>query len=316
MKILVTGGAGFIGSHLVEKLLARGDEVVCLDDFNDAYDPAIKRKNIAPSVSRRSFFLIEGDIRDQGLLKKIGARHPFDLIVHLAARAGVRESLRDPLLYEQVNCGGTLNLLEFARENGVTRFIFASSSSVYGANSKIPFSEDDRVDQPISPYSATKRACELLCYMYHRLYGMNITCLRFFTVYGPRQRPEMAIHRFARMISRGDPIEVFGDGTSRRDYTYIDDIIAGVTKAMETPFPFEIFNLGESRTIELKKLIKLIEHALGRAAVIQRMPPQAGDVPATYADITRAKEMLGYRPRVAIEEGIERFVSWFRGQPA
>ncbi|MCX6355739.1 MAG: GDP-mannose 4,6-dehydratase [Candidatus Aureabacteria bacterium] len=314
MKILVTGGAGFIGSHLVEHLLKRGDEVVCLDDFNDAYDPAIKRKSIAGCLPSPLFTLVEGDIRDGGLLRKIGARHECHLIVHLAARAGVRESIKAPMLYEQVNCGGTLTLLEFAREKGINRFVFGSSSSVYGVNRKIPFSEGDRVDQPISPYAATKRACELLCYAYHRIYGMNISCLRFFTVYGPRQRPEMAIHRFTRKIAQGEPIEVYGDGSSRRDYTYIDDIMDGVLKAIDTPFPFEIFNLGESETIQLSALIETMERAIGKKAIVTQFASQAGDVPVTYADIRKAKEMLGYAPKVPIQEGIERFVSWYKGQ--
>jgi len=312
MKILVTGGAGFIGSHLVERLLERGREVVCLDDFNDSYDPAIKRKNISSVIGNPSFTLVEGDIRNRDLLQDIGRKHQFVTIVHLAARAGVRESLKDPLLYEEVNCLGTLNLLELARRHGIPHFVFGSSSSIYGVNTKVPFSEEDRVDQPISPYAATKRACELLCYTYHHLCGMNITCLRFFTVYGPRQRPEMAIHRFTRRILRGEPVELYGDGTSRRDYTHVDDIMDGLLKAVERPFPFEIFNLGESRTVELTRLIRIIEEAAGKRAVIKKLPAQPGDTPITYADISRAKAMLGYRPRVVIEEGIARFVSWYR----
>ncbi|MCX6356485.1 MAG: GDP-mannose 4,6-dehydratase [Candidatus Aureabacteria bacterium] len=316
MKLLVTGGAGFIGSHLVERLLDRGDEVVCLDDFNDAYDPAIKRKNISTAARHGAFTLIEGDIRDRALLGELGRRHTIDSVVHLAARAGVRESIKTPLLYEEVNCGGTLNLLEYARERGIRNFVFGSSSSVYGDSSAIPFSEDDRADRPISPYSATKRAGELLCYTYHCLCAMNITCLRFFTVYGPRQRPEMAIHRFTGKIINGEPIEVYGDGSSRRDYTFVDDIIDGILKAIERPFPFEIFNLGESTTVELRDLIRIIEAACGARAVVRRLPPQAGDVSVTYADIQKARRQLGYNPRTGIEQGVARFVEWYRGRAA
>ncbi len=313
MKILITGGAGFIGSHLVERLLERGREVVCLDDFNDSYDPAVKRRNISPVLGNPLFTLVEGDIRDRDLLQGLCREHWFETIVHLAARAGVRESLKDPLLYEELNCHGTLNLLESARRHDIRHFVFGSSSSIYGANTKVPFSEEDKVDRPISPYAATKRSCELLCYTYHHLCGLNVTALRFFTVYGPRQRPEMAIYRFTRRILGGEPIELYGDGTSRRDYTYVDDIMDGLLKAIDRPFPFEIFNLGESQTVELAGLIRIIEEATGKRAVIKRLPPQPGDTPITYADIGKARAMLGYSPRVRIEEGIGRFVSWYKG---
>ena len=312
MAYFVTGATGFIGRHLVERLLARGDEVVCLDDFNDSYDPALKRANIAPSLGNPSCALVEGDIRDKKALRGIAAHHKFKVIVHLAARAGVRASLKAPLLYEEVNCCGTLNLLEFAREHAVGRFVFGSSSSVYGASSAVPFSEDDHADRPISPYAATKRSCELLCHVWHHLYGMHVTCLRFFTVYGPRQRPEMAIHRFTRKIFRGEPIDVYGDGTSRRDYTYVDDIMDGLLKAVDTPFPFEIVNLGESRTVELKSLVAALEKAIGKKAVLKTLPDQPGDVPMTCADIRKARELLGYSPRVQVEEGVQRFVDWYR----
>ena len=311
MKLLVTGGAGFIGSHLVERLLARGNEVVCLDDFNDYYDPALKRANIRKAAENPRFMLAEGDIRDIDFLGSLAKRHSFDAVVHLAARAGVRASIKQPSLYEEVNCAGTLNVLETCREAGIERLVFGSSSSVYGINSKVPFSEDDRLDRPISPYAATKRAGELMCHTYHHLYGLGITCLRFFTVYGPRQRPEMAIHKFTRRIVKGEPLEIYGDGSSRRDYTYIDDIMDGVMRALDRPFPFEIFNLGESRTVELRRLISLIEQAVGKKAVIKMMPEQAGDVPVTYADIRKARTMLGYSPAVPVEEGIRRFVSWY-----
>ena len=312
MKVLVTGGAGFIGSHLVDRLLERGDEVVCLDDFNDSYDPAVKRENIASALKNPSYALVEGDIRDRKVLRGIAARHRFKVIVHLAARAGVRASLKNPLLYEEVNCCGTLNLLEFAREHAVGRFVFGSSSSVYGARSEVPFSEHDCADRPISPYAATKRACELLCHVWHHLHGLSATCLRFFTVYGPRQRPEMEIHRFTRRILRGEPIEVYGDGTSRRDYTYVDDILDGLVRAVDTPFPFEVINLGESRTVELRALIAAIERAVGKKAVVKSLPDQPGDVPVTCADIRKAGELLGYSPRVRVEEGVQRFVDWYR----
>lgn len=312
MKILVTGGAGFIGSHLVERLLERGEEVVCLDDFNDYYDPSVKRENIAAALKNPRFSLVEGDIRDDELLQALAAKHRFGKVVHLAARAGVRASISAPKLYEEVNCGGTLNLLEMCRANGIRHFIFGSSSSVYGINSKVPFSEGDTVASPISPYAATKRAGELMCHTYHHLYGLDVTCLRFFTVYGPRQRPEMAIHNFTRKIFGGEPIDVYGDGTSRRDYSYIDDIMDGVLRAVDRQFPFEIFNLGESRTVELAELISLIEAASGKRAVVRRLPDQPGDVPVTYADIGKARELLGYRPGIEIEEGIRRFVEWYR----
>ncbi|MDP1808983.1 MAG: GDP-mannose 4,6-dehydratase [Actinomycetota bacterium] len=315
MAILITGGAGFIGSHLTERLLADGRQVVCLDNFNDYYDPAVKRRNIAAALLNAKYTLVEGDILDAGLLDALFAAHDFKLIVHLAARAGVRPSLADPILYEKVNCQGTLNLLERARQAPLDHFVFGSSSSVYGINGKVPFSEVDPVNQPISPYAATKRAGELLCYTYHHLYGLPITCLRFFTVYGPRQRPDMAIHKFTRLIDAGEEITLFGDGKSRRDYTYVDDIIDGVTKAMDKPRGYKIYNLGESQTIELLDLIRLIESALGKEAKINWQPNQPGDVPITFADITLAKRDLGYAPTTPIESGIPRFVNWYLASP-
>jgi UDP-glucuronate 4-epimerase len=312
MNILVTGGAGFIGSSVVDRLLMRGESVVCLDNFDGFYDPAIKRMNIAGALKNPGFKLVEGDIRDMGLLRKVFADEKFDMVFHPAARAGVRPSIVDPMLYEDVNIKGTMNLLEMAREHGIKGFIFASSSSVYGKNEKVPFSEEDNVDNPISPYAATKKACELICYTYHHLYKLNITCLRFFTVYGPRQRPEMAIHKFTRLIDQGKPVPMFGDGRSRRDYTYIDDIVDGVMKAIDLNAPYEIFNLGESQTTELIELIGLIEKYLGKKAVIERLPDQPGDVPITYADITKSKRMLGYNPTVNVETGVEKFVEWYK----
>ena len=313
MKILVTGGAGFIGSSVAEKLLARGDEVVVIDCFDEFYDPKIKRRNIEAALKNPAYKLVEGDIRDLELLKGLFRREKFDRVFHLAARAGVRPSIADPLLYEDVNVRGTMNLLEAARENSLPGFIFASSSSIYGNNKKVPFSETDFVDNPVSPYAATKKACELVCHTYHHLYGLNISCLRFFTVYGPRQRPEMAIHKFTRLIDQGKPVPMFGDGSSRRDYTYIDDIADGVIKAIDANFAFEIFNIGESQTTELRTLIELIEKNLGKKAIIEQLPDQPGDVEVTYADITKSKKMLGYNPRTKVEEGVPKFVEWYIG---
>lgn len=312
MTILVTGGAGFIGSHLIERLLAEGRKVVCLDNFNDYYDPAVKRNNIASALGNENYTLIEGDILDAALLDSVFDAHDIKKVVHLAARAGVRPSLVDPLLYEKVNCQGTINLLERAHRAGADHFVFGSSSSVYGANKKVPFSEADPVNEPVSPYAATKRAGELLCYTFHHLYGLPITCLRFFTVYGPRQRPDMAIHKFTKLIDQGQPVPLFGNGKSRRDYTYIDDIIDGLTKCVDKAQGYKIYNLGESHTIELIELIRLIENALSKEARIEWQPDQPGDVPVTYADIDLAKAELGYAPTTLIEQGIPRFVEWHR----
>lgn len=308
---LVTGGAGFIGSHLVENLLRKGHKVVCLDNFNDYYDPAVKRSNIKEASQNSNFILVEGDILDRRLLDNLFIDCSFDIIIHLAARAGVRPSLVDPLLYEQVNVRGTINLLDQARNANINGFIFGSSSSVYGINSSVPFSENDPISQPISPYAATKRAAELMCYTYHHIYGLPITCLRFFTVYGPRQRPDMAIHKFTKLIDEGREITLFGDGKSRRDYTYIDDIIDGIIKSAEKPSGFKIYNLGESYTIELLDLIKLIEKSLNKKAKICRLPDQPGDVPITYANIDRAEKELGYKPSTSIEQGVPRFIAWY-----
>jgi UDP-glucuronate 4-epimerase len=310
MNLLVTGGAGFIGSHLVERLLDRGHQVVVVDDFNNFYDPAVKRRNVEAFKKRAQ--VVEADICSTERLREVFKGNQFDAIFHLAARAGVRPSLAQPQLYTQVNIVGTQNLLELAREFGVKKFVFASSSSVYGVNQKVPFSEDDPIFKPISPYAATKLAGEALCHVYHHLYGLDIVCLRFFTVYGPRQRPDLAIHKFTRAIARGEPIEVYGDGTTARDYTYIDDILQGVLACLDRDFGFEVINLGESRTVKLSELIRLIEKAVGKSANIRQLPLQPGDVPITYADITKAKRLLGYQPQVAIEDGIARFVEWFR----
>ena len=315
-NILITGGAGFIGSHLLDHQLAEGTWLVTVvDDFNDFYAPAVKRGNIAAHRAKPAFTLIEADIRDRAALERAFLAGRFDCVVHLAARAGVRPSLKEPRLYVETNFNGTLNVLELARKHGVGQLIFGSSSSVYGLNSELPFSEDDPVCRPISPYAATKVAGELLCHTYAHLYRMRVICLRFFTVYGARQRPDLAIHKFAGLIGAGRPIPVYGDGTTRRDYTYIDDVIAGVRAAIDYQTSnFEVINLGEARTVELRELISLLEDALGQRAEIEPQPPQPGDVPQTFADIAKAQRLLGYNPQTQIEDGIKKFVEWFRRQ--
>lgn len=311
-RILVTGGAGFVGSHLCETLLEQGHGVVCLDNFNNYYDPAVKWENISAFREHRNCAIIEGDILDLDLLRKIFLDHKINIVVHLAARAGVRPSIKQPLLYQKVNVEGTMNVLEMAKEFKTQKFIFGSSSSVYGENKKVPFSEDDPVDHPISPYAATKKACELICYTYHHLYRIPITCLRFFTVYGPRQRPDMAIHKFTRAIDAGEKITMFGDGTSLRDYTFVTDIIDGVSKSIEHCTDYHIYNLGESKTIELRRLIELIGECLGQEPKIQRLSVQPGDVPTTFADVSKAKREISYNPKIDIEQGIAKFVEWFK----
>ncbi len=312
--VLVTGGAGFIGSHLSRRLLARGDQVTAYDDFNDFYDPARKRENIeailaSPGAER--FVLIEGDIRDEAGVDRLFAAK-FDAVVHLAARAGVRPSLSEPILYEDVNCIGTLRLLEAARRHGPNVFLFGSSSSVYGINRKVPFAESDEVNQPISPYATTKRAGELLCYNYHHLYGFRTACLRFFTVYGPAQRPEMAIHKFTDLLARGATIPLYGDGQTRRDYTYIDDIVDGLEETLDAAPGFEILNLGGAETTGLADLVRWLAEELVVEPRIEYLPDQPGDVPITYADVSKAGRLLGYSPKVPIREGLRRFVSWYR----
>jgi len=313
-NILVTGGAGFIGSHLSERLLRDGEGVLCLDNFDNYYDPDIKMGNVE-RIKRQfpdRFEVIPGDIRNPEQLRDLFGKKKIDVIVHLAARAGVRPSIEQPLLYQDVNIRGTLALLEACKEAGIKDLVFASSSSVYGENQRVPFSEQDLDIQPISPYGATKRAGELLCYSYHHLYGMKIACLRIFTAYGPRQRPDMAIHKFTRMIDQGEKVPIFGDGSSRRDYTYIDDLIEGILGVLHHHRGFEIYNLGESQTTSLNELIGLIEKYLGKKAKIERMKLQPGDVSITYANIEKAKTKLGYRPKVDMEEGIKRFVEWYK----
>ncbi len=315
-NILVTGGAGFIGSHLVDKLLSEKTwNVIVVDDFNDFYSPDIKRQNVSHNLENPQYNLFETDICNQAKLREIFEATKFDVIVHLAARAGVRPSLEQPQLYVNTNINGTMNLLELAREFDVKQFVFASSSSVYGINAKIPFSEEDRIHQTISPYAATKASGEYLCHTYSHLYNIRCVCLRFFTVYGARQRPDLAIHKFSRLILNEKPIPVFGDGLTRRDYTYIDDIIQGVRAAIDYDKTiYEVFNLGESQTIELRELINLLEKNLGKNAIIDRKPMQAGDVPCTFADISKARKLLGYNPTTKIEKGIEKFVEWVKGK--
>ena len=309
MRILVTGGAGFIGSHVCEALQARGDELTVLDDFDDFYAPVLKRRNAALLGKAR---IVEGDIRDRALLAKLFAEGKFEGVIHLAARAGVRPSLSDPLLYEDVNVRGTLALLEELKTRPRTRWVFASSSSVYGDRASVPFRETDDIHHPVSPYAATKRAGELFAYTYHHLYGLPVACLRFFTVYGPRQRPEMAIHKFVRAVHEGKPIPFFGDGSTRRDYTYVADIVDGVLRALDLCQGYEIYNLGESRTISLSELVEAIGTACGRKVLLERQPMQPGDVLVTYADVSKARAQLGYAPSTALEEGLARFVAWYR----
>lgn len=314
MRILVTGGAGFIGSHVCERLLGRGDEVVVVDDLNDFYNPLVKQRNLAAFSAAPGLRFYQADIRDAAAMRRIFADQPFDGVVHLAARAGVRPSLVDPILYEEVNVIGTLNLLELCREMPVRNFVFGSSSSVYGINSKLPFNEDDPIAAPISPYATTKRSGELHCFNYAHLYGIPATCLRFFTVYGPRQRPDLAIHKFTKRMLAGDPIEVYGDGSSRRDYTYVDDIVEGILAALDHPAPFEIVNLGNSSPITLNGLLAAIESATGRTALRKAAPDQPGDVPATFADITKAERLWGWTPKTTLGYGLQRFVAWMQSQ--
>lgn len=313
MNVLVTGGAGFIGSHLCEQLLRLGHAVWALDDLNDFYDPAVKRRNLEEIRKLgRPFTFVEADLTDPAAVNDLLGRARFDQIVHLAARAGVRPSLVDPALYQRVNVEGTVHVLEAARAHGVRKITIASSSSVYGINAKVPFSEEDPIASPISPYAASKLACEALGHVYHHVYGMDVVMLRFFTVYGPRQRPDLAIHKFARLIAAGKPIPVFGDGSTARDYTYVTDTLSGIVAATQKEFGFEIINLGESQTVSLARLIELLEAALGKKAVLDRQPLQSGDVPITYANIEKARRLLGYHPQVKIEQGIPRFVEWFK----
>ena len=318
-QILLTGGAGFIGSHAAEALLRRGARLTIVDNLDNFYSPEWKRRNLEEVKRTGKFDFLPVDICAYEQLREVVGRIRPAAIIHLAARAGVRPSIEQPRLYEQVNLAGTVNLLELSREFGVAKFVFGSSSSVYGATSKVPFSEEHFELRPISPYAATKLAGELLCYTYAHLYGIEMVCLRFFTVYGPRQRPDLAIHKFIGLIEKGKPVPVFGDTSTGRDYTFVDDIVAGVLAALEhSPrpawggAPFEVFNLGNSHPVKLGELIELLEQVTGKKAIRDARPPQAGDVPITWADTSKAERMLGYRPATRIEEGLAKFVAWYR----
>lgn len=314
MNVLITGGAGFIGSHVADKLLETGDKVFCVDNFNDYYDSDAKKKNIKAALENRNYKLFREDILNFNALDKIFQQSKPDKIIHLAARVGVRLSIKEPLLYADVNIKGTMHVLELARKHGIKSIVFASSSSVYGANKKIPFSEDDRTDRPISPYGATKKAGELMCHSYHSLYGMSIACLRFFTVYGERGRPDMAPLKFTKLISEGKEIEMYGNGRTKRDYTYVGDIVQGVVAALDRELGFEIINLGNSNAVELNHLISVIEKETGKKARIKQMPMQQGDIENTYADITKAKRLLGFAPKTKIEMGIKKLVNWYNAK--
>ncbi len=313
-RILITGVAGFIGSSLTERLLARGDEVIGLDNFNSYYDPGVKRNNLAPANSHEHFKLYEMDICDGSDIMGLFEEEKPEVVVHLAARAGVRPSLQDPNLYHRVNVIGSQSILDACREFRPSHLVFASSSSVYGGITDVPFNESMDISRPISPYAATKRMNELMAHVYSHIYGLNITMLRFFTVFGPRQRPNMAIHKFTQLISEGKPVPMFGDGSTERDYTYIDDIIDGVTKAIDKPFKYEIFNLGEHHTTSLRELIDLVGKHVGKSVVIDQQELQPGDVTITFANIDKARSMLGYAPKFTMDEGIKRFVAWFNEQ--
>lgn len=318
MTFLLTGGAGFVGSHVGEALLGQGHRVVVVDDLNDFYDPALKRANLdlLQAAGGDRFTFRPADLTDRPALDAVFGDHAIDQVIHLAARAGIRPSVEAPALYQRVNVEGTAHLLEAGRSRGVRKWTLASSSSVYGLNARVPFRESDPVASPISPYAASKLACEALGHVVHHLYGLDVAMLRFFTVYGPRQRPDLAIHKFAALIDAGRPVPVYGDGSTERDYTWCGDIVEGVLACTRAEFGYEVFNLGESRTVRLDRLIGLLEQALGKPAVIDRRPPQPGDVPRTFADISKARARLGYDPRTPIEEGIRRFVDWFRmGRP-
>lgn len=310
--ILVTGGAGFIGSHLTERLLADGRHVVVLDDFNDFYEPAQKERNLERAAANSRFTLVRGDIRDAAAVDAAFAREPIEAVVHLAARAGVRPSIEDPAGYASVNVEGTVRLLEACRRHRTERFVFGSSSSVYGNNAKVPFAEADPVDDPISPYAATKRGGELMAHAYHHVFGLKIACLRFFTVYGPRQRPDLAIRKFADLMAEGREIPVFGDGASGRDYTYVDDVVDGVVRALDRVSAFHIWNLGGSNPVLLAELIARLERGLGVTAVIRRLGMQAGDVNRTWADVSKAAAELEWTPRTSFEQGMDKFLNWFK----
>jgi UDP-glucuronate 4-epimerase len=311
-NIFLTGGAGFIGSHLCDSLLKQGHSVTCFDNFDPFYDRKIKESNLSFSIKQPNFQLIEGDIRDVKLLSKIFSETDFDLIIHLAAKAGVRPSVENPQEYFDVNINGTINLLEQGKNHGIKKMIFASSSSIYGNNEKVPFSETDFVDHPISPYAASKKSGELLCYTYHSLYDMDISCLRFFTVYGPRQRPDLAIHKFTKLILDNKPVPVYGDGSFKRDFTYVNDTVSGINNAISKLDGFNVYNFGNSRTISVLEMIKEIEKALDKKAIIDFKPIQPGDVRLTYADISKSENEIGYNPQFDFKTGIANFVKWLK----
>lgn len=312
MDVLLTGGAGFIGSHLAERLLALGHSVTCLDELNDFYDPDIKRQNIAKARAHAAYRFVRGSILDADLLDDLFGNAAFEAVIHLAAWAGVRPSIQRPGLYCEVNISGTLEILERCVRHRVPRLVFASSSSVYGGRTEVPFRETDPVSRPVSPYAMTKAAGELLCHTYHHLHGLDVFCLRYFTVYGPRQRPEMAIHSFCRAVLAGQPIRVFGDGSSSRDYTYVDDAVEATVQALERCRGFEILNVGGEHPIRLDELVELIGRTAGVAPRVDRQPDQPGDVPRTFADVTRARAVLGWSPVVGMEEGVSRTIAWLR----
>jgi len=311
MRILLTGGAGFIGSHLAERMLASSYEVWTVDNFDPYYDLKIKRRNLKQALSSRNFHLLEGDIRDRRFLERVFEKTEFDKVIHLAAKAGVRSSLKDPISYADVNINGTINLLEACRQHQVKDFIFASSSSVYG-DCRIPYRETEKRLHPLSPYGATKLGGEQICYIYHRLYGMNMAILRFFTVYGPRQRPDMAIHKFTKLILSRKPIQIYGKGDSQRDYTYIDDIISGIMAVTKKSFSYEIINLGNSRRVKLRDLIRILEENLGKQAKLVYLPQEKAEPKVTWASISKASRLLNYKPVTSIEEGIDHFLHWYK----
>ncbi|MCK4326946.1 MAG: GDP-mannose 4,6-dehydratase [Candidatus Diapherotrites archaeon] len=311
MSMVLTGGAGFIGSVLCDRLLMQGEDVICVDDFNDYYSPGRKRRNIAGALENNAFTLCEADVRDYAAMEKVFAENNVEKVVHLAARAGVRPSIANPRLYGEVNVGGTLNMLELARRHGVESFVFASSSSVYGNCSDTPFSESMATDTPVSPYAATKKAGEGLCHACHHLHGMDIACLRLFTVYGPRGRPDMAPYIFTDRVYRGEAIKKFGDGSSQRDYTYVGDIVDGVIRAMGLK-GFEVINLGNSRPVALDDFIAVVEETVGKKAVVEELPMQPGDVDVTCADVSKAKRVLGWEPTTNIRDGMHKFFEWYK----
>ncbi len=313
MNILVTGGAGFIGSHLCEHLLTNGHRVVCLDNFDVFYDPAIKQRNVAAALLNPMYTLVRGDIRDEVVLNSIFEKTAVDCVVHLAAKAGVRPSIQQPVHYMDVNVTGTANLLEAMHRHGVRRFLFGSSSSIYGNQEKTPFSETDDVSRPISPYAASKHSGELLAYTYHHLYNMDVACLRFFTVYGPRQRPDLAIHKFTQLALSGQPIPLYGDGGTRRDYTFVADIVQGISRLMDNQqWRYEVFNIGCGSPVSLLEMVQAVGQALGKPLDIQYLDKQPGDVEQTHADIGKAQAFFGYRPTVRLQEGVRQFVEWYR----